>query len=301
MTLPSRWQPAALWFGPLFGSLGFVALGTGLAADDTLLPVGLAMLGLGFVGFIASVVLMWVWLLRGARALQDATLAWSKGDVTRADERCVAALRTVFRADYRTKALHTLGLSAEARGEFEAAADLFARALPAIPMAAAPVRKRRTRILIRAHRGFCLLAAGRREEATPDLNEASKELTQGDTKGLLDALTDDASWGLGAISVNSVLMGLESGRDPRAPLTLGWALLFLTGGAPRDAIDLLNREQPTLTGALYPREQRLGARMEAAARAALGEGPHRSPAAADASTPDDRWADLVLGGANVAG
>lgn len=294
MTLPSRWQPAALWFAPLFASIGFLALGAGLASDESLLPVGLALLGLGLLGFVASVVLMWVWLLRGARALQDATLAWSKGDFAAADARCLAALRIVYRADFRTKALHTLGLCAEARGELETAADLFAHALPAIPMAAAPLRKRRTRILIRAHRGLCLLAAGRREEAAPDLHEASKELTQGDQKGLLDALTDDASWGLGAISVNSVLMGLEAGRDPRAPLTLAWALLFLARGAPHDALELLQRERPALTGALYPREQRLGARMEAFAR---GE----PTAPVDPESADDRWAETMLRGAGVAG
>ena len=297
VTVPSRWGAAALWFGPMLTGLVLLVLGAVLAADRDSEGLGIGLLALGGLEFCASVVLAWVWLLRAAKALTAATTAWSQGDLATAEERCLSALRTVFRADFRTKGLHTLGLSAEAKGDFAAAVDLFGRALPAIPMAAAPVRKRRTRILIRAHRGLCLLALGRRDEATKDLEEASSELTKGDQKGLLDALTDDASWGLGAISVNSVLMGLEAGRDPRAPLTLAWALLLVSRGSAREAMDLLNREQPTLAGALAPREQALGQRIEATARAALGDGPHRAAGAPDAPGADERWAASIVSGA----
>jgi hypothetical protein len=257
--------------------------------------IGLAVV-LAFVVFFGGVVALWVFLIKGSSAVERAAKAWLGGDYASAIAACHGPLLTVFRADVRTKALHVLGLCAEANGDFAEAEDLFRVAYHAVPAAAAPTRKRHARVLMLSHRAIALVALGRIAEADAAVREASAMYPQMNRPGVLDAFTDDASWGMGPIALNTALVTLEPGRDPRAMLTLATVVLLAASQRPRDAIDVLERERMLVSRGLLPREQELLALADARSRALLaGGGPMRAAALATAdATHPAAWARRVL-------
>jgi uncharacterized protein (TIGR04206 family) len=256
----------------------------GLVAEDV--PV-LAIVSalLGFLIFCGIVVLLWVWLLRAGRELEQATQAWAAGDDATTVTLAQRTLGRVFRADMRARAVHLLGLAAEQRAEFDAAADLFGLAERAVPAMAAPVRKRDARLTTGAHRALCVLAAGRHAEGAALLATLTTEYGKAGKKGLVDALTDDSTWGIGAISANDALRKLDGGRDPRPLLSLAFALMHHCRGESAEVLRILDAERPLLERGLVARELLLARRLHAAAR---GQG--------DASPGTDAWSDAVLHG-----
>lgn len=282
-----------------FGLLG-LSLALGVAAGllaDLVWPA--VLLGfLAFAAFVASPALMWMRLLKGGRLIEEATFAWQRANafpgspgLELAAPACHYVLREVFRADFRARAFHLLGLLAEQRGDFAEADDLFARADAALPSMAAPRRKREVRILVAAHRALAAVALGRTREARALLERGSADLAMAGSTGLLDAL-DDSAWGFGNVSINEVLTKIEARRDPRAILGLAWALLHVAEGRPQLTLQLVQGERPVLEQGLLPRERALLDRLQAMAMTSLGPGPHRSPGLAVRAS--DPWVDAVL-------
>jgi hypothetical protein len=271
---------ALLSFGPM---LFAIALGVVAAVIAEEQPAIAAVLGIStFVIFGGIVVLLWVWLLTAGRALEHATAAWVAGDDATMVRVARKALSTVFRADIRARAVHILGLAAEQRGDFVAAADLFALADKALPAMAAPVRKRDARLAIGAHRALCLVASGSNAAASRVLDELVAQHGQRGKSGVLDALTDDSTWGLGAISANDALRKLDGGRDPRPLISLAFALLHHARGAAGEVLRVLGTEQALLERGLLPRELLLAKRLYAAA--------------SGKEEASDAWSDAVLRG-----
>src|SRR5690606_2193589 len=117
----SRAGPFAVGFGPiLLGPLFGLAAGVAAVAGAPALAVLLGLLG--GLSLFGGLVLAWVLLLRGSGAAARASAAWLAGDVAAAVPLCQSALGTVYRADVRSRALHVLGLTAEANGDFAEAA-----------------------------------------------------------------------------------------------------------------------------------------------------------------------------------
>jgi hypothetical protein len=147
---------------------------------------------------------------------------------------------------------------------------------------AAPVRKRDARLTIGAHRALCLVASGSNAAASRVLDELVAQHGQRGKAGVLDALTDDSTWGLGAISANDALRKLDGGRDPRPLISLAFALLHHARGARPEVVRLLEAERALLERGLLPRELLLAKRLHAVATG-------REEAA-------DPWSDAVLRG-----
>jgi hypothetical protein len=269
-------------FGPLFLCGVLIAAAIAVGESAPLVTVALAIAAV--LSFIAWPVVMWIWLIRGGRLLEAATRAWAAGDDSRALPAAHTALGTVFRGDIRARAFHLLGLVAEERADFDAAADLFARAERAIPSLAAPIRKRHARLLMGAHRAFCLVATGRVAEAAQVLQRLSYDAAQAGHSGVLDAFTDDATWGLGVVSANETLMNIEAGRHPRAVLALAWAFLHYAAGVPDQALRVLHAEKMVLDHGLRPHERALAQRIFVEVEGGGAEGA-------------DRWVDACVTGA----
>jgi hypothetical protein len=267
----------ATWsaFGLLIASLLF-----GIMVPFTLsIPVlAIALGSLSAICFIASPVVMWRRLLRAGRELEQATLAWQRGDLSLIRPAAHFALREVFRADMRTRAFHLLGLAAEQEGDFAAAVDLFSRAEHEIPSMAAGSRKRDARLLMEAHRALSLAALGSLGEAHSVLQRASQDLSMLGQTGGFDALMDDSTWGLGSVSINEMLVKIEGGRPARAIVGLAWALFHLARGDHHSALGLIDAERAVFDHGLLPRERALIDAISAVARTRLGAGPHRAPA-----------------------
>jgi len=274
--------------GPVVGVAGGVIGG---ALDVAAISV-LAVLA-GIAIFFGGIVLAWVLLLTGAKKAGQAMDAWRAGYFPRAVELSQSALRTVFRADVRTRALYVLGLCAESRADFAAAADLFARSSEAMPAMAAGKYQRQARCLMHAHRAVALVADRRLDEADASVRLASA-LFPALPPGALDVLTDDA--GVGAVGVSTAIRDIEIGRDPRALLTLASALVLSARGMAREALELVERERYTLNAAMLPpRERALVANIETRARRLLGGGPMRAPGHDHAGQgAADPWAERVL-------
>jgi tetratricopeptide (TPR) repeat protein len=229
-----------------------------------------------------------VLLIRGSGAAARASAAWLAGDVASAVPLCQSALATVFRADVRARALHVLGLTAEANGDFLEAADLFARAEQTIPAMTAEKYKRHARALMLSHRALALTALGRLDEADFVARRVSA-IYATPASTALDIFTDDAAFG--SFGVGAAMRDLEPGRDPRALVALASAVVLSARGMPREAVDLLARERYVLQHGLLPREKALIASVELRAGTQLGGGPMRLPGAA---APLDPWAERVL-------
>lgn len=267
-----------------------LGIAAALVSDVTGLAIMLAVAS--FAVFVAQPIVLWRRLLRAARDLEAATMAWHRGDISLAMSAGHFALAKVFRGDIRLRAFHLLGLVAEQQGDFVEAADLFARAEAALPSMAAPRRKRDARVLMSAHRAICLTAIGNLVEAHALLQRASQDLSMAGQSGTLDALTDDATWGLGSASVNEMLVKLEGGRPARAILSLAWALFHLARSDHHAVIQLVEGERAVLDHGLLPRERALVGRMFALSVGASGPGPHRSPGVL--VTTESPWTDAVL-------
>lgn len=281
--VPGRGFVALLSFGPMLLAVALWIVAGVVSEDAPALAVVLGVLG--FVLFLGIVILLWVWLLSAGRALERATQAWIAGDEATMIRVAQRVLRTVFRADMRARAVHILGLATEARGDFGAAADLFALAEQALPAMAAPVRKRDARLTIGGHQALCLVATGAKATAADRLDRLVAEYGQKGKSGLVDALTDDSAWGLGSISANDALRKLDGGRDPRPLISLGFALLHYARGNQAEALRILDAERALLERGLLPRELQLARRLHAAA------------SGHDDATPGvDPWTDTVLRG-----
>lgn len=290
----SRLLPAALLFGPMFGgpALGAVLVVLGAALDISILAVLGGLVGFGL--FVGSAVAAWVFLLGGAKDISRGVEMWLAGDVTGPIPLCQRPLARVFRADVRMRAFYTLGLCAESNGDFAEAADLFLRAWDSVPAMAASRWKRRGQGMMLAHRSLALVALRRIDEADAAVRTASALFPPMPSNGLLDALGDDA--GFGVVGVSAALRDLEPGRDPRALLTLATVVLLAARGMGRESLELIERERHLMMPGLLPRERALIEHVEARSRGLLGAGPMRSPGLA-ASAHDPRlsaWAERVL-------
>lgn len=282
-TIPGRGLVALLSFGPMLLAVS-MGIGAGLVADAA--PALAVVLGLGaFAVFLGIVVLLWVWLLRAGRELEQATQAWVAGDEATMVRLARRALSTVFRADMRARAVHLLALAAEQRGDFTAAVDLFALAERALPAMAAPVRKRDARLTIGGHRALCLVATGANATAAGELDRLVAEYGQKGKSGLVDALTDDSTWGLGSISANDAMRKLDGGRDPRPLISLAFALLHHARGARQEVLRVLDAERALLDKGLLARELLLARRLHAAASGQDDDAPGADP-----------WSDSILRG-----
>jgi len=291
----SRVGVAFLSFGPLVVGTPLLLILAGVAAalDVPVLALVLSLLAGGV--FFGTVVMMWVFLMRGGAALEQAGKAWLVGDHAAAIPLCHRPLATVFRADMRTKAFHVLGLCAEANGDFAEAADLFARAHAAIPAMAAPSRKRHVTVLALSHRAIALVATGRLDEADVAVREASALYPRLHERGFVDALTDDGGMGLGSVAMAKALSEVEPGRDPRGMLALASALVLAARGRSREAFELLDRERAWMTQTLLPRERALAARIgDRAHEAVVGGGPMRGAAMVTVDPNHVGWVDRVL-------
>jgi tetratricopeptide (TPR) repeat protein len=289
--LPGRGRVVVVSFAPFLAcvALGVAAGVVGGGAASAILAL------LAAVAFLAQPVLLWQRILSAGPRLERATQAWLAGDPTLAESTCPAVLGSVFRGDYRARALHLWGLALEQRGQFADAAQLFALADAAVPTMAAPMRKKQARSLILAHRGFCLAASGQVEEATRELTRANDELKNAGHAGVLDALTDDAAWGLGAASMNETLVKIEGQRPLRAVLSLAWALHHHARAMPRELAHLLQAERGVFERGLLPRELALIERLGNEAQRALAQGIHRSPGLLPSAI--DPWVEACLAGA----
>jgi hypothetical protein len=282
------------FFGPLVGSfvVGVVGGTIGGALNSGAI-VALSVL-LAIVLFFGAVIMQWVFLLGGASSVARASQAALAGDTQTPIDLCHKPLARVFRADVRTRALHVLGLCAEANGDFAEAADLFDRASKMIPALAAGKWQRHARVIMLSHRAVALVATQRLDEADMVVRTAS-QLFPPRAPGAFDALTDDAAFG--AVGVAAALRDIEPGRDPRALLTLACAAVLAARGVGREAVELVERERYFLNAGLLPRERALVARIEARARGLLAGGPMRSPGVAPAQPVDpigDAWAERIL-------
>jgi hypothetical protein len=288
VSVGGRGFAALVFFGPMIGGILASVLGGAIGSG-----AGAILALLGALSFVASIVGGWVFLLRGTGQVDRASHAAGAGDRATATALCLSALTTVFRADVRIRALYTLGLCAEANGDFTEALDLFTRSLGMIPVGATPVNQRRARTLIQSHRALALVALGQIAEADLAVREASAQFAGFGPSGFSLGFFDDSS--MGALGVNAAVTKLEPYRDPRALLTLASALVLVSKNVPRDALDLLERERSWFGTGLMPRERVLVARIEARARAMLGGGPMRAPRApAEAADPEDAWVERVL-------
>ena len=293
--LGSRLLPALVTLGPIIGG---PVIGVVLAGIGALLDVGLiAGLGalLGFALFLGGVVAAWAFLLGGSRANNDASQMWLAGDYVGPIALCQKSLARVFRADVRMRAFYTLGLCAEANGDFLEAADLFQRAFEAVPAMAAQKWKRRGQCMMLSHSAIALVALGRLDEADRAVRMASALFPLLPGGGLVDALSDDAAFG--AAGVSAALRDLELGRDHRALLSLATLTVLTARGMAREALELADRERHALTTGLLPREHALLSTIEARSHGLLGGGPMRSPG--HAMTPhfdgnSAAWANRIL-------
>ncbi len=273
-----------------FGGLGvaFIVLTLGGFLLNLRVAGGALLLALGGVAFVASLILMWRELLRGTRELKGATAAWQAGQGNAAIPAAHYVLRNVFRADIRARALHLLGLVAEAEGDFAAACDCFERALSALPAMAAPVRKRYAEILIASHQALCLSALGNLPLAAQQLDRAGQRLAIGDATSTWDALTDDAGWGLGDVSMNEVLMKIEGGRPAAGVFALAQALFAFRSGDAQRCLHGLGASYGQLVHALLPREHGLAALLNHRAQRIVGHNPN-------GPEPRDPWALKCVG------
>lgn len=291
--LGSRVVPVLVIAGPL---LGGVLVGTvGAVVAGVIGSPLVAVIGsvTGLLLFACGVIGPWVFLLGGASDVSRAAQMWLAGDNSGV-ALCQRPLGRVFRADVRMRAFYTLGLIAEANGDFVEAEDLFRRAYDAVPALAAMKWKRRGQCMMLAHAATALVAMGRLEEADARVRAASALFPPVPTSGFFDALGDDTA--LGAAGVAAALRDLEPGRDPRVLLTLSSALVLAARGMARDALELVERERRSLETGLLPREKALLANVEARGRGLLGGGPMRSPGLAAPCDEDaaSAWAERVL-------
>lgn len=289
---PGRFRTVLLSFGPFFATVVFAILAGVLA--EVAAPAAIVCGILAVVAFFAWPILMWVWLLRAARLNNEASRAWYEGRNAEARTKARDVLATAFRADVRTRAMHLLGLAAEAEGSFEEAADRFHRALAEMPAMAAPVHKRTARVLMNAHRAFCLAVVGRVPEAEAILMEVNRDYLDR-SRGAADMFLDDASWGLGTVSINHALVNIEHGRDPRAVVALAWGTVFHRRGNASALHDLLVRDAHLVATALFPRERALLEHFRADATQRLAASPMRG-AGIVGEVPLDAWAARAFAG-----
>lgn len=243
--------------------------------------------------FFGSVGGIWALIFAGNRRLREAAPAAFRGDFERVRAAAHFVMLWVFRSDFQTRALYMLGLCAEARGDLLEASDLFRRALLMLPVGAAPQRRAAASALIRGHQILALTGLGALEPAAWLLHQLHADLQRSTVQGALDALLDDGDWGLGAVSLNSVLAQLEPGRPPRALAALAGALLAVRRGHATEALDVLTREHAVLAAGTLPHERELLAAIDRSAREALaGGGPMRAMAIPAGDAP---WTRAMLG------
>jgi hypothetical protein len=291
--IPSRWVAFLGGLGPLVLIVLFGTLATFVVTEAAVVLVALAA-----ITFVAWPIALWVLLFRGAKTLDAGLASHLAGDSSAAVPGAIRVLWTVMRADLRTRALHLLALSAEERGDFAHAAELFARTEQALPAMAAPIHKAAVRVLAGSHRAMCLALSGRVAEARDVLARVQSDFARSGIRGWSDDFLDDSKWGVGAVSMNEMLLKIEGHRDPRAVITLAWIVVHHARGAPSDLLDVVAHEGAVLSHGLLPREHALVERLCAEARAAQGAGVWRSPAQLPA--PSHPWVDLVVEGAAMA-
>lgn len=288
-----------VWIGGTSGIVLLLCLGGALAAALQLHATAGLMALSAVAAVLGMVRLLFGNIQRAAHEVATAAGAWLAGADRDAVDRCQSVLKSCFRGDVRTKALHVLGLVAARRGDFTDAVDLEERALRAIPAGATTMWKHRARVLILSHRAVSLVAVGRVMDAAAALREANAAFSQSGCLGTLDTRgMQFESHVFGMTSVNAAVRELEPGRNPGAVLALGNAVVLAARGMNGEAIAIVERERTTLAQYLLPHERALALRVEARCRAALGVamggGPMRQPAVAPAEGAAVEWAERVL-------
>lgn len=292
--IDSRFLASLRIFWALYASVVVLVVLVASHASIDAAPFVIAM-AVAAVALIGSVVYACVLLLRVARRLEGVTRLWLAGDTERAVLEAQAAFPIAFRADFRTRAYHALGLSAEAHGDFGEALELFRLAEASLPTAAAPVRKERARVLVRCHQAMALSALGDLAGAEGAQRGALQAYAELDRPRLTNMFLDDASWGLGAASLNYVLEGMEGGRDPRALLSLSGMRVAALAAAHREVLGIAERERTVLMAGLLPRERLLAQRVEEAARLAVEPHYRSAPVVADVDPRLAAWVEAALG------
>ncbi len=293
--VPTRAGAAMLTFG---GMLGAPALLFALAVacfSLEIASVGVILILLSVLVFAGFVIAAWVLIFQARSRLKRAEAALYAGDFDAATRDAAFVVRTVFRSDYQMGALFTLALAAERIGAFAEAGALFARALDMIPAMAATGPGRRARALLSAHAAISYAAANDGARANDMLARCHVQLGATGAPGALDMLLDDSY--MGAIGINSMLVELENRRDPRPLGVLASMLVAYKSGRTHDAVQISDRERPSIEHGLAPHERALAERIRGEAlRLASGAGPHRSPGAmvpVGHEAPAG-WAALVL-------
>jgi hypothetical protein len=271
-------------------ALGFGGSSVGVAIQSDGL-VG-ASVTTAFLLLIAAVVLLWVNLFRGSKDLAEAGRAWLSGDLEGAETRSLRTLRRVFRSDFRMASIHQVGLCAEARGDFDVAEVLFARAVRATPFGIRAAPKARARALALGHRALALAARGRLEEWQIVHGEALKEAFR-PTQSTAFAGLLYASWANRLFE--NVMRNVEPGRDPRAVVALAHVVGLYRARAYRELVGILASEAQTLTQGLLPREQALVQALGTRARQGL-EGMRAGVAPSALPDPtSQQWVERTLG------
>jgi tetratricopeptide (TPR) repeat protein len=286
----------AAWLTFVPGALAVASIALGFAAIDKP-PLAIAgILLFVLLAFASGGFNLWA-VLANRAGVARAGRMWLAGDFASATALCHRALLCVFRRDVRAKALHVLGLIAEAQGAFEEAADLFARAYEELPNTAGPAQMRRARLLIRAHQALSLVALGRLGEADAALRDAWEQLPlERPNAGVIASALDRADR---ALRIEDDPFDLEPDRDPHAVISLARVVVLDAMGLPREAIRISEEQHAPLDRGLLPREKTLLLRVVRRAHvlvaAESGAGPHRVSALADdARTNDEVWAQRVM-------
>ena len=238
---------------------------------------------------------MRLWSRRGTKYAIAAASAWDAGCVDIAFANAQEVLSLAVRADIRMRALHVLGLVAEARGHFQDAEDLFRAAHAAIPMWMPIPRATHARVVTTAHRALALAAMGHFAEADTSSNLAWSyvgrvERRYPPTDALVLASRPFAALGQVFDGTRRAQRDLEIARDPLALVALASAVVLVATNRATQALDVIQRHRAVLAQGLWPREQALLAAVELRART-MHE-PFRAPSMLPGQ--EATWAASVL-------
>jgi hypothetical protein len=277
-----RGRSSLVWFGPL-GLVVLFGLIAGLAGGGDITGVFIL---LAFAAFIAWPIILIAMLVRASKRLEEATQAFFVGELPRAAVAAQWVLSYAWRADLRARAFHLLALCAEDAGRFDEAAMICDRTVTMLPTLGAFGPKKYGRVLAGSHKAVCLVGAGRAHEAPAIVEGLKRDFFASAGPGLSGLLMDDTGMGLGAMSLNSMIMSFEAGRDARALLSFAFILSHASSGRVDDAMRVITTEWWVLERGLRPRELAVTRQI-----AAELQDPR-----ARAARPEDPWVRAMLVG-----
>ncbi|WP_394830406.1 hypothetical protein LVJ94_28265 [Pendulispora rubella] len=235
-------------------------------------------------------------LARAKSQLSQGNAAWLRGD-SLTSVRCAHFVLTwIFRSDLRTGALHLLGLTAEADGEFALAYELFSLAKDMTPAAISSRLRGKLHATLEAHTALTAAALGRADLAQAAIARGWYQVQLAQLPpGALDFFLDDSALPVPKfISVASNIDIVETRRDPRGLLFLAGTVAAFRNDERKVAAEVGARMHEWL-GTLLPREALL---FRVTMGRALAEvaGPHRAlPAPSLEGDPMRAWIERALG------